>query len=335
MVLAALPLSRRTVLRTLGAGVVTATATSADAATEWTLFSSQPRSDPAPLATIKRMSDEMPARSSGALSISVRMAGSLPIRSTAVTAAVADGRVQLGEDIYYVSTLPAAGALRLPGLIVNDDHLRIAQPIQRAFLDTLFAKHKAQLIGYYMTPPQVIFTVRPVAGIDDLRGMVIRTTTQDQAEAVHRMGALAITMVTDDVLAALESGTLHGVFGTAVGAGLVWAGRLRFGCRITPVRSDGVILVNRAAMAALAKPVSQVITNFGADLAAALTIALAADEAGAFSELTGGGFMMAQPRPDDLIASARRLTPYWEAISLARGKEASDNLAALRLALGR
>jgi len=330
-----LALSRRTVLRALGGAAMTATATTADAATEWSLFSSQPRSDPAPLATINRLSDEMPARSSRALSIAVKMAGSLPIRSTAVTAAVADGRVQLGDDIYYVSTLPAAGALRLPGLIATEDHLRIALPIQRAFLNTLFAKHKAQLIGYYMTPPQVIFTVRAVAGIDDLRGMVIRTTTQDQAEAVHRLGALATTMVSDDVSAALDAGTLHGVFGTAVGAGRVWAGKLRFGCRITPVRSDGVILANRAAMATLEKPLAQVVMTFGADLAAALNTALAADEATALTELTGGGFKMAQPRPDDLIASARRLTPYWEAISLARGKDASDILATLRLALDR
>ena len=267
--------------------------------------------------------------------MAVKMAGSLPIRSTSVTAAVADGRVQLGDDIYYVSNLPAAGALRLPGLITTEDHLRIALPIQRAFLNTLFAKHKAQLIGYYMTPPQVIFTVRAVAAIDDLRGMVIRTTTQDQAEAVHRLGALATTMVSDDVSAALEAGTLHGVFGTAVGAGRVWAGKLRFGCRITPVRSDGVILANRAAMATLEKSLAQVVTTFGADLAAALNTALAANEATALAELTGGGFKMAQPRPDDLIASARRLTPYWEAISLARGKDASDILATLRLALDR
>ena len=328
-------LARRAMLRAFASAAVMTPAMAAVGWKEWTLFSSQPRSDPAAMATIIRLAEEMPRRSAQALYIEVKAAGSLPIRSTTVTAAVADGKVQMGDDIYFIATLPAAGSLRLPGLIVSDDNLRDALPIQKALLDSLYAKHKTMLLGYYTTPPQVIFTVRQVAGIDDLRGMVIRTTSQEQAEAVHRLGALATTMVAEDVPAALEGGTLHGVFGTAVSAGKAWAGRLTFGCRITPVRGDGVILANRAALAALPRPVAEVVVRFGADLAAALTQDLAVAEAAAMAELTGGGFKMAHPRPDDLIAAARRLTPYWEAISSARGKEASDTLAALRLALGR
>lgn len=327
--------TRRAMLQALASVAVMTPATAAVTWKEWTLFSSQPRSDPAPMATIVRLAEEMPLRSDKALYIDVKAAGSLPIRSTTVTAAVADGKVQLGDDIYFVATLPAAGSLRLPGLIVSEDNLRDALPIQKALLDTLYAKHKTMLLGYYITPPQVIFSVRQLAGIDDLRGMVIRTTSQEQAEAVHRLGALATTMVAEDVAGALEGGTLHGVFGTAASAGKAWPGRLTFGCRITPVRGDGVILANRAAFAALPKPLADAVVKFGADLAAALTQDLAAAEAAAMAELVRGGFKMADPRPDDVIAAARRLTPYWEAITSARGKEASDTLAALRLALGR
>ena len=329
------PLARRTMLQALASTAMLTPAMAAVAWREWTLFSSQPRSDPTAMATVARLAEEMPRRSAQELYVEVKAAGSLPIRSTTVTAAVADGKVQMGDDIYFIAALPAAGSMRLPGLIVSDDNLRDALPIQKALLDTLFAKHKAMLLGYYVTPPQVIFSVRQVAGIDDLRGMVIRTTSQDQVEAVHRLGALAMTMVADDVPAALEAGTLHGVFGTAVNAGKVWPGRLAFGCRITPVRGDGVILANRAALAALPKPLAEAVVTFGADLAAALTRDLAAAEATAMAELISGGFKMAQPRPDDLIAAARRLTPYWEAITSARGKYASDTLAALRLALDR
>lgn len=328
-------LARRAMLQLFASTALMTPAMAAVAWKEWTLFSSQPRGDPAPMATIMRLAEEMPARSGQALYIEVKAAGSLPIRSTTVTAAVADGKVQMGDDIYFVSSLPAAGSLRLPGLIVSADNLRDALPIQKALLDSLFARHKAMLLGYYITPPQVIFTVREVVGIDDLRGMVIRTTSQEQAEAVHRLGALATTMVAEDVRAALEAGTLHGVFGTAVNAGKLWPGRLPFGCRITPIRGDGVILANRAALAALPKAVAEAVVKLGADLATALTQDLATAEAAAMTELIAGGFKMAHPRPDDLIAAARRLTPYWEAISAARGKEASDTLAALRLALGR
>jgi TRAP-type C4-dicarboxylate transport system substrate-binding protein len=329
------PLVRRTMLQVLASAAMLTPAVAAVAWKEWTLFSSQPRSEPAPMATIRRLAEEMPRRSAQALYIEVKAAGSLPIRSTTVTAAVALDKVQMGDDLYFTSAMPAAGSLRLPGLIVSDHDLRDALPIQRALLDSLFAKHKAMLLGYYVTPPQVIFAVRQVAGIDDLRGMVIRTTSQEQAEVVYRLGALATTMVAEDVPAALEAGTLHGVFGTAVNAGKLWPGLLAFGCRIAPVRGDGVILVNRAEFAALSQPVAGAVVIFGADLAAAVTQDLAAAEATAMAELTSGGFKMADPRPDDLIAAARRLTPFWEAITSARGKDASDTLAALRLALGR
>ena len=331
-------LARRALLQAVASGAAIVPSMAARAAItwkEWTLYSSQPRSDPAPMATLTRLADEMPRRTDQTLYVAVKAAGSLPIRSTAVSAAVAEGRVELGDDIYFVATLPAAGSLRLPGLVVSDDDLRAALPIQKTLLDTLYAKSKVMLLGYYVTPPQIIFTLRKVDGIDGLRGMVIRTTTPEQKEAVYRLGAVGVSMVAEDVAAALDDGRLHGVFGTAVSAGRPWVGRLNFGCRITPLRSDGVIVANRAAMAALPKATADTVSKFGADVATALTNDLAAAETAAMAELTAGGFHMTAPRPDDLVAATRRLAPFWEAITSARGKDASDILATLRLELNR
>ena len=241
-------ITRREMLAGLSAGVATMRAVPAEATTKWTLYTSHNSTAPVSLATLTRLLAEAPARTDNALTITLKTAGTLPIRSTAIAAGVADGKIQLGDDTYFTIALPAGGMMRMPGLILTDDELQDAIPIQRAFLDAAFTKRKLALLGYYITPPQIIFASRKILVLDDLRGLAIRTTTVEQTEAVLRMGALAVSMVASDVAAALDAGTLHGLFGTASGVGRPWKDRLTYACRITPIRGDGVIL-GRAARA--------------------------------------------------------------------------------------
>ncbi len=299
------------------------------------LYSSHNRTAPVVLATLARLLAEAPARTGNALTIALSIAGTLPIRSTAVAAGVAGGKIQLGDDAYFTIALPAGGAMRMPGLILTDDELHDAIPIQRGFLAKAFAKRRLTLLGYYVTPPQIIFASRKILVLDDLRGLVIRTTNEEQREAVLRLGALAIGMVASDVAAALDDGTLHGVYGTAAEVGRPWKDRLTYGCRITPVRGDGVVLANPAALAGLPAGERDAVATLGADLAVAIAADLAADDDAAYSELQAAGLRLADPLSEDIAAATRRMTPFWEALASARGQDGADTLAALRLVLGR
>lgn len=325
-------ISRRAVL---GGVTLALSAGQAAAATEWVLYTSQNRTAPVALATLGRLLAEAPARTNKALTIEMKTAGTLPIRATAVAAGVADGKVQMGDDTYFPIALPAGGMLRMPGLVLTDSELRDVLPIQQSFLQAAFTKRKLTLLGYYVTPPQIIFSARKIATIDDLRGMVIRTTTPEQTEAVLRLGGLAVSMVASDVPAALDAATLHGVYGTAAGVARPWKDKLTFACSITPIRSDGVVLANSAALAALPEDVRTAVLKLGADLAAAMQTDLAADEDAAMVEVNAAGVQPVEPRAEDLITATRRLTPFWEQLGSARGKDGSDTLAALRLVLGR
>ena len=306
----------------------------AAAANDWVLYTSQNRTAPVALATLARLLAEAPARTNNALRIELKTAGTLPIRATAVAAGVADGKVQMGDDTYFPTALPAGGMLRMPGLVLTEAELRDVVPIQQGFLQAAFAKRKLTLLGYYVTPPQLIFTSRKVATIDDLRNLVIRTTTPEQTEAVLRLGGLAVSMVASDVPAALDGASLHGVYGTAAAA-RPWKDKLTYATSITPIRSDGVILASSAALAALPEATRNAVTKLGADLAVGLAEDLAADDKAAMAEVAAEGMLRVEPRAEDLIAATWRLTPYWEQLGSARGKDGADTLAAMRLVLGR
>ena len=325
-------LSRRGVLSGL---TLALSAGRAAAANEWVLYTSQNRTAPVALATLGRLLAEASARTNNALTIEMKTAGTLPIRATAVAAGVADGKVQMGDDTYFPIALPAGGMLRMPGLVLTDSELQDVLPIQQSFLQAAFAKRKLTLLGYYVMPPQIIFSARKIAKIDDLRNLVIRTTTPEQTEAVLRLGGLAVSMVASDVPAALDAMTLHGVYGTAAGVARPWKDKLTYACNITPIRGDGVILANSAALAALPEAVRNAVVKLGADLAIAMAADLAADDAAAMVEATAAGLQSVEPRAEDIISATRRLTPFWEQLGSARGKDGADTLAALRLVLGR
>lgn len=328
-------LSRRGLLGALSVTLSGALPRAAAAASDWVLYTSQNRTAPVALATLGRVLAEAPARTNNALKIELKTAGTLPIRATAVAAGVADGKVQLGDDTYFSIALPAGGMLRMPGLVLTDAELHDVLPIQQGFLQTAFAKRKLTLLGYYVTPPQMIFTSRKVASIDDLRNLVIRTTTPEQTEAVLRLGGLAVSMVASDVPAALDAASLHGVYGTAAGVARPWKDKLTYATSITPIRGDGVILASTAALAALPEVTRTAVTKLGADLATALAADLAADDKAAMAEVRGDGMLMVEPSAEDIIAATRRLTPFWEQLGSARGKDGADTLAAMRLVLGR
>ena len=159
-----LRMTRRALMAAASAGLLAAPAR---AATEWQLFTSQNRTAPIALGVLERLLAEAPARTNNALTIELKTAGTLPIRSTAVADAVAAGKVQLGDDTYFPAVLPPGGMLRMPGLVLNADELQEVLPIQQEYLTAAFAKLKIVVLGYYVSAPQIIFSSRKVLSIED------------------------------------------------------------------------------------------------------------------------------------------------------------------------
>ena len=63
--------------------------------------------------------DEIGKRTNGELTIKLHLGGTLQIKATDITPAVADNIVQMGDDAFFLGSVPTGAVARLPMLVRN------------------------------------------------------------------------------------------------------------------------------------------------------------------------------------------------------------------------
>src|SRR3546814_2741478 len=63
---------------------------------------------------LKAMLDAIQKETDGELSIRLNLGGTIPISATNITQAVADNIVQMGDDAFFLGSVPVGGVVRLP-----------------------------------------------------------------------------------------------------------------------------------------------------------------------------------------------------------------------------
>ena len=141
------------------------------------------------------------------------------VRSAAMPRAVAEGRFAIGDafagalggldPVFLLSSLPfvatsAAEAQRL---------LEAARP---AYAEAL-AKQGVTLLYATPWPPTGLWSRRPVAGPDDMKGLRVRSYDAAGTATLRRLGAEAEQLSFQDVAARLSAGTLDAVLSSGDG----------------------------------------------------------------------------------------------------------------------
>jgi TRAP-type transport system periplasmic protein len=141
------------------------------------------------------------------------------VRSAAMPRAVAEGRFAVGDafagalggldPVFLLSSLPfvatsAAEARRL---------LEAARP---AYAEAL-AKQGVTLLYATPWPPTGLWSRRPVAGLDDMKGLRVRSYDAAGTATLRRLGAEAEQLSFQDVAARLSAGTLDAVLSSGDG----------------------------------------------------------------------------------------------------------------------
>jgi TRAP-type C4-dicarboxylate transport system substrate-binding protein len=120
------------------------------------------------------------------------------------------GVVPFGTALLNLSAAqePVFAAPDLAGLNPDMAAVRRTAAAFRPYLEKTLRERGIELLAVYAYPAQVVFCDQPFAGLDDLKGRRIRTSSAPQADLVEALGAVPVQTGFADILSHMKSGNI-------------------------------------------------------------------------------------------------------------------------------
>lgn len=114
---------------------------------------------------------------------------------------------------------PELNGIDQPGLNPDFPTLRRVTNLYRPHLrNILRERYNVELLGIYTYPQQVLFCAKPITGLQDLKGLRVRTSSVSQSELMTVFGAIPVKMAFAEVVGAVRKGVVDcAVTGTLSG----------------------------------------------------------------------------------------------------------------------
>ncbi|MBS3649325.1 TRAP transporter substrate-binding protein [Pseudaminobacter sp. 19-2017] len=109
---------------------------------------------------------------------------------------------------------PRFQAFDVPGLFKSpqDIHNAVHDPEYRAYMETMFLDKGLRVIGALYNSPTVVFTMKPVTKLEEMKGLKIRTFASPmQVKPMELLGAAPLPLALTEVIPALQNGGLDGL----------------------------------------------------------------------------------------------------------------------------
>jgi TRAP-type C4-dicarboxylate transport system substrate-binding protein len=270
----------------------------------------------------------------GALKVRLHLGGTLPITATNITQAVADNVVQMGDDAFFVGSVPVGGVVRLPMLFPQRAQFEQAWEAEAPFLRADYDKKGVVLLGRYIFPENVFWSRKKLTSLADIAGQKIRVVSPEQAEFVQRLGGIPVTLGTSEVAAGIDRGVIDGALTASSGYGYVWRDLLKYSWRLNVSFVDSLVLVNKEAWNKLAPATRAKVQALVDEHTARMTAAMAAEDEELTKKLATAGMVVTEPTAADLAEAEKRITPYWTEWGQKR-PAAQEALRKARAAAGR
>jgi len=232
----------------------------AQAPVEWRFFTYFPPNDK-PAQLNKAFAEEVGVATGGKLKITVYAAGELPYKAADVVKAVATNQVQMGDVAvgFAAGDVPELNVLALPFLCTSYEHFERALPaVQSTANDVLKKKFGIDVAMHWTMPPQNLWLNKPINGIDDLKGMKIRSWNPEQVEMMRALGGSAVTITSAEVIPALERRIIDGAITSAFSASDWRAYEIvKTGYMLNMTMGHQIMMVNAAELSKLPTDVRQ------------------------------------------------------------------------------
>lgn len=283
---------------------------------------------------LNAMLEAIQKETQGKLSVRLNLGGTLPIAATNITQAVGDNIVQMGDDAFFVGSVPVGGVVRLPMFLPSRGDFERAWDIEADYLRAEFNKRNIVLLGRYIFPENVMWSKKKLTSLADIAGQKIRVISPEQAEFIKVLGGIPVTLGTSEVAAGIDRGVIDGALTASSGYGYVWRDLLKYSYRLNVSFVDSLILVNKDAWEKLAPDTRAKVQALVSEHTAKISAAMAAEDQDLTKKLAEGGMVITEPSKAELADAERRIAPYWKEWGEKR-PAAAEALQKVRTAVGR
>ena len=265
-----------------------------------------------PTTLHRAFAKDVETATNGRLKITVFSAGELPYKAADVLRVVGSRQVEMGDVAFgfVAGDVPELNALSMPFSCTSMDKFyeALAPAIDKPINDVLGGKFKSASIMQWGMPPQQLWLVKPIDGVNGLKNLKVRSWNREQAEMMRLAGASGVTITPAEVIPALQRGVVDGAFTAAVPA-LDWKFNevTKFGFMINLTLAHQAIVVNQAALDALPEDLRKTLLAKTEEWAPKYRAELIAADKTARQTLTEKGMTLKDATPEE-IARLREIT---------------------------
>src|ERR1051325_8701216 len=295
-------------------------------AVEWNFYHHQSAPLFATSRGAKMLSEEIEKSTNGELKARLHLPGTSRIERNNITPAVAEGGVQLADDLFNSGNIPLAGIPRLPGLVHTYAEYQKAADVLRPYLEKAFAAKGIVMLADYTYPLQVIWGKKKLTSLEDIKVLKLRVAQPEQGEMVRRFGGNSVTISAPEVTSAVGRGG---------GGAVLWKDLLKYGFLIPVNWNNSYILANAEAFKKLSPDLQAKLRRAAQDAAKWNQDTMQTEEAASVKVLTDAGYTMTNASPEEAAKVADMMKPYWDEWAKSRGPVVVEALGKVRAALGR
>lgn len=307
--------TRQSIARSIATLAVTGALSAQAAEFEWKFFTYFAANDK-PTELHKAFADDVEQASKGRLKITVFASGQLPYKAADVLRAVATDQVQMGDVAlgFVAGDVPELNAFAMPFSCTSMDKFydKGAPAVAQDVENVLSARFKTHSLLQWTMPPQQLWLVKPIAGLEGLKNLKIRSWNREQADLMKLLGGSGVSITPAEVIPALQRGVVDGAFTAAVPA-LDWKFNevTRMGYMISLTLSHQVIAVNDKSLGKLPDDLRRLLADKAAEWVPKYRQALIDADKTARSTLTQKGVTLLDPSAEDMTRLREVTRPMW------------------------
>lgn len=282
-----------------------------------------------PTALHRAFAEDVTKATGGRLKITVFASGELPYKASDVLRIVAGNQVEIGDVAFgfVAGDVPELNAFSMPFSCTSMDKFydKAVPAISSAVEKVMRDKFKTNPVMHWVMPPQQLWLIKPVAGIDGLKNLKVRSWNREQAEMMRLVGGSGVTITPAEVIPALQRGVVDGAFTAAVPA-LDWKFNevTKFGYMMNLTLAHQVMAVNQAALDKLPADVRTIFMAKAKEWVPRYRAELIKADVDARKALTEKGMTLRDATPEELgklRELTKPITDEWASKSGDVGKE--------------
>lgn len=299
---------------------------------EWKFYTYFAANDK-PTELHKAFADDVFKASKQRFHIRVFASGELPYKAADVLRAVATDQVQMGDVAlgFVAGDVPELNAFAMPFSCTSmDKFYDKAAPAVAADVDgVLTRKFKTRSIMQWVMPPQQLWLVKPINGIDGLKNLKVRSWNREQADTMKLLGGSGVTITPAEVIPALQRGVVDGAFTAAVPA-LDWKFNevTKMGYMINLTLAHQVFAVNEQELNKLPADLRQLLLDKTKEWAPKYRQEMIEADKAARKTLAEKGVTLRDPSPEEMEKFRTVTRPMWKEWSDKNGPVAERMLNA-------